>query len=100
MTAMGLNLLNHQKIELAGLDIGSSTVKLVRLSKSQDGYALIAADCETIAPSPDDKEQERRNRVDAIKTCLQKADFHFRRCPSRPLNRPFRWRPGRSARWI
>jgi type IV pilus assembly protein PilM len=75
MTAMGLNLLNHQKIELAGLDIGSSTVKLVRLSKSQDGYALIAADCETIAPSPDDKEQERRNRVDAIKTCLQKADF-------------------------
>ena len=68
-----LNVLNRQKIELAGLDIGSSAVKLVRLSKSDDGYALIAAASESIASCPDNEKQQRQNCVDAIKTCLQKA---------------------------
>ena len=72
---MMLNILNRQKIELAGLDIGSSAVKLVRLSKSDDGYALIAAASESIASFPDDEKQQRQNCVDAIKTCLQKAAF-------------------------
>jgi type IV pilus assembly protein PilM len=72
---MMLNVLNRQKIELAGLDIGSSAVKLVRLSKSEDGYALIAAASESIVPCPKDKKQHRQNRVDAIKTCLKKAEF-------------------------
>ncbi|MCD6174896.1 MAG: type IV pilus assembly protein PilM [Planctomycetes bacterium] len=68
-----LNILNRQKIELAGLDIGSSAVKLVRLNKSDDGYALIAAASESIVPCPDDEKQQRQNCIDAIKTCLQKA---------------------------
>ena len=72
---MMLNLLNRQKIELAGLDIGSSAVKLVRLNKSDEGYTLIAAASEPITPCPDDEKQQRQNRVDAIKTCLQKAEL-------------------------
>ena len=70
-----LNVLNRQKIELAGLDIGSSAVKLVRLNKSDDGYALIAAASESIVPCPNDGKQHRQNCVDAIKTCLQKGEF-------------------------
>ena len=70
-----LNVLNRQKNELAGLDIGSSAVKLVRLDKTDDGYALIAAASESIASCPDDKKQWQQNCVDAIKICLQKADL-------------------------
>lgn len=70
-----LNILNRQKIELAGLDIGSSAVKLVRLNKDEDGYTLIAAVSEAIVPCPDDEKQSRQNCVAAIKTCLQKSDF-------------------------
>jgi type IV pilus assembly protein PilM len=72
---MMLNLLNRQKTELAGLDIGSSAVKLVRLNKTEEGYALIAAACESIAPCPGDEKQHRQNCVDAIKTCLEKAEL-------------------------
>jgi type IV pilus assembly protein PilM len=72
---MMLNILNRQKIELAGLDIGSSAVKLVRLNKSDDGYVLTAAASESIASCPDDEKQQRQNCVDAIKTCLQKAEL-------------------------
>lgn len=70
-----LNLLHRQKIELAGLDIGNAAVKLVRLNKSEDGYTLAAAACEPIVPCPDDKKQQHQNCVDAVKTCLKKADF-------------------------
>ena len=71
---MMLNVLNRQKIELAGLDIGSSAVKLVRLNKGEDGcYTLIAAASESIASCPDDEKQRQQNRVDAVRTCLQKA---------------------------
>ena len=70
-----LNILNRQKIELAGLDIGSSTVRLVRLNKSDDGYALIAAASEPIVACPDDEAQQRQNCVDAIRVCLKKAEL-------------------------
>ncbi|MEN8126844.1 MAG: type IV pilus assembly protein PilM [Planctomycetota bacterium] len=70
-----LNVLNRQKIELAGLDIGSAVVKLVRLNKGEDGYTLVAAACESIVPCPDDNEQHRQNCIDAIKTCLAQTDL-------------------------
>ena len=70
---MMLNLLNRQKIEFAGLDIGSSVIKLVRLDKGETGYTLLAAASAAIVPCPDDEKQQRQNCVDAIKTCLQKA---------------------------
>ena len=38
---MMLNLLNRQKIELAGLDIGSSSIKIVQLKETGKGYRLM-----------------------------------------------------------
>lgn len=70
---MMLNVLKQKKIELAGLDIGTSAVKLVHLNKNADGYALVTAAAEPIVPCPDDEEKSRQNCVDAIKTCLKKA---------------------------
>lgn len=72
---MGLNLLNHQKIELAGMDIGTSAVKLVQLEKVEDGYALVSACAEQIAPCPNDEKQQRQSRADAVKSCLAKANL-------------------------
>ena len=72
---MMLNILNRQKIQLAGLDIGSSAVKLVRLNKTEHGYALVATASESIVPCPGDEKQHRQNCIDAIKTCLQKAEL-------------------------
>jgi type IV pilus assembly protein PilM len=72
---MMLNVLNRQKIELAGLDIGSSAVKLVRLNKTEEGYTLANAAIEPVALCPDDEKQQRQNYVDAIKTCLRKAEL-------------------------
>ena len=69
-----LKLLSRQKIELAGLDVGSSAVKLVRLSKNDGSYKLITAVSEPIAPCQDDDEKlQNQNYVDAIKACMNKA---------------------------
>jgi type IV pilus assembly protein PilM len=70
---MMLNLLNRQTIELAGLDIGSSAVKLIQLEKTENGYTLTRAASEPIVPCADDQKQERQNRVDAIKACLKRS---------------------------
>ena len=72
---MGLNLLNRQKIELAGLDIGTAAVKLVQLDKTADGYALVGASAERIVPCQDDEQRQRQNCVDAIKACLAKTNL-------------------------
>lgn len=68
-----LNVLNRHKIELAGLDIGSSAVKLVRLNKGIHGYTLVTAVAEPIADGGDDKQQQRQNCVNAVRNCLQKS---------------------------
>ena len=73
---MKLNLFNREKIELAGLDIGSSVVKAVRLNKTEEGYTLANAATEPITPCSDDQEQQKQNCVDAIKACLQKTGLN------------------------
>jgi type IV pilus assembly protein PilM len=73
---MKLNLFNREKIELAGLDIGSSVVKLVRLNKTEAGYTLANAAIEPITPRSDDQEQRRQNCVDAIRACLRKTGLN------------------------
>lgn len=75
---MGLNLLNRQKIEFAGLDIGTSAVKLVHLDKTEDGYALVHASAEQITPCPADESKQLQNRADAVKACLSKANLRSR----------------------
>jgi type IV pilus assembly protein PilM len=56
--------------EVAGLDIGSSTVKLVQLRKDYTGYAVTAAGIANIAWSGDDSNIKRINTVRAIRECL------------------------------
>lgn len=75
---MGLSLLNRQKIEFAGLDIGTSAVKLLQLDKTADGYALVQAAVEQIVPCPDDENRHLRNRADAVNSCLAKAKLKTR----------------------
>lgn len=70
-----LNLLNRQKVELAGLDIGNFAVKLVQLDKTENGYVLVNAACQQITPCPDNEQQQREYTVEAIKSCLKKVNL-------------------------
>jgi type IV pilus assembly protein PilM len=56
--------------EVAGLDIGSSVVKLVQLRKDYTGYAVTAVGIANIAWSGDDSNIKRINTVRAIRECL------------------------------
>ena len=69
------NLLNklQTQIELMGLDIGTASVKLVRLLKDSSGYTVSLAVREDIeGDAPDDKER-LANTVAAVKRCFDKA---------------------------
>lgn len=68
-----LSLLKRQTIELAGLDIGTSAVKLVQLSKAEHGYKLVNAVVEPVAVCLDDQDQYRKNTIKSIRSCLQKT---------------------------
>lgn len=72
---MGLNLLNRQKVEIAGLDIGTSAVKLVHVDKTADGYTLVNAVAEQIAVASNDEKQQSKNCADAVRSCLTKANL-------------------------
>lgn len=62
----------NKQVELMGLDIGSTSVKLVRLLKGQDGYTVSLAVKEDIqtAENPDD---QAKQKLAAVKACLQKV---------------------------
>jgi len=70
---MKLNLLNREKTEVAGLDIGSAAVKLVRLNKTADGYTLISAAKVPITAGSKDAKEQRKHGVEAIRACLRKT---------------------------
>src|SRR3972149_8090121 len=59
---------NLRQTEVLGLDIGSSTVKIIQLSKDSSGYAVIAAGIIDISQDQIDKEL---NTVRAIGKCLE-----------------------------
>jgi type IV pilus assembly protein PilM len=65
-------LLNLEERPVLGLDIGSSTVKMVELHKNNTGYAVTAAGIVEIANGAEDgKNHKEPNTVKAIKDCLQ-----------------------------
>ena len=64
--------------EVAGLDIGSSVVKLVQLRKDGAGYAVTAGGVIEISPSGDDSNLRRINTVRAIHECLEAAGVKTR----------------------
>ncbi len=77
---MNLNwkqLLNLNRNEVLGLDIGSSSVRMVRLKRHSNGYAVTAANLTEINPSAGtDIEQ---STVEAIHNCISAAEVDTRR---------------------
>lgn len=63
--------LNFGQNEVIGLDIGSSSVKIVRLSKNITGYSVTAAGMVNIADSKEDGSRRDINIVRAIRKCLE-----------------------------
>jgi len=59
---------NFRQNEVLGLDIGSSTVKVIQLSKDSSGYVVIAAGIVDISSDQSDK---ALNVVRAISKCLE-----------------------------
>ena len=63
-----------KKNETLGLDIGSSAVKIVALSKCPEGYSAVAAGITEIAANGDcDEDQRRLSTVRAIRECFAQA---------------------------
>ncbi len=64
-------LLNLEETAVLGLDIGSSTVKMVQLHKNNTGYAVTAASIVEIANGTENGENHKEpNTIKAIKDCL------------------------------
>jgi type IV pilus assembly protein PilM len=66
---MAFNLLTKQHIDIAGLDIGSDSVKLVCLKKGHGNYTLSLAHQEPLAMNDDKPSPEAV--TDAIRKCLK-----------------------------
>jgi type IV pilus assembly protein PilM len=61
------------KDTVLGLDIGSSVVKMIALSKSDAGYSATAAGIAAIAPAEENNGNVRANTVKAIRECFGQA---------------------------
>ncbi len=67
-------LLNLKEAQVLGLDIGSSTVKIVQLRKNGDGFAVTAASIANIADGAETNENHKEiNTIRAISECVQSA---------------------------
>ena len=62
-------MFNFTKTEILGLDIGSSSVKAVRLRKDESGYSVTAAGITEVAASEED--DNHLNTVNAIRECFE-----------------------------
>ena len=65
-----INIIKHETL---GLDVGSSAVKMVVLSKSGEGYSAVAAGIAEIAASDDGDERQRRNTIKAVRQCFART---------------------------
>ncbi len=61
------------KDAVLGLDIGSSAIKLIALSKSDGGYSATAAGIARIAPAEENNGNPQANTVRAIRECFRQA---------------------------
>jgi len=74
-------MLNFTKVEVLGLDIGSSSVKVVRLRKDDGDYAVTGAGVSEIAPDASfsvandigGEDDNHRNTIKAIRECFESA---------------------------
>lgn len=73
---MGLDwrrVFKREHVEIVGLDIGSSGVRLVQLRKEGADYAVVAAGVADIAPIADDSHDREVNTIKAIRKCVDSA---------------------------
>jgi len=64
-------LFNLGHNEVLGLDIGSSSVKIIQLSKDNTGYSVIAGGIVDIEPGQDDPNRKIINTIKATRKCLE-----------------------------
>jgi type IV pilus assembly protein PilM len=70
-------LIGFAKDDVLGLDIGSSSVRMVKLARDKKGgYAVVAASISNIEHSDGDAEGKEANAVKAVRRCLASAKVH------------------------
>ena len=78
MTSTLKNVLNLRQVRLVGLDVGSSSVKVVQMKKDEQGYAAVAATMVRIDTETEDPQQLRENTISAIEKCLEASAYQTR----------------------
>ena len=78
MTSVLKKVLSVGKVKLVGLDVGSSSVKMVQLEKDEHGYFATAAAMIDIDTKTEDQQQLRDNIVSAIRQSLDTTDVRTR----------------------
>ncbi|UCE98917.1 MAG: type IV pilus assembly protein PilM [Planctomycetota bacterium] len=74
MTLDWKRLLNRQEIQVLGLDIGSSTIKMVELSKDRSQWSVTAAGIVDIADGTENNNTSKEiNTISAISECLRSS---------------------------
>lgn len=66
-------LLGLPQYDVLGLDIGSSSVRMVQLVKDKDEYTVVAAAVSDIEPVNGDSATKEANAVEAVKKCLDSS---------------------------
>ena len=89
------NLTDMKKEEVVGLDVGSSSVKLVHLRHGIGGYVAVAASKVDIGITEQDDDRTRSTKTSAaIKICLEQSKIQTRQvvcgvCGPEVAVRPF-----------
>jgi type IV pilus assembly protein PilM len=71
-------LLGFNQDDVLGLDIGSSSVRMVQLAKNDDGYTVVAACVSDIKRDDGDGAIKEDNIVQAVQKCVACAQKHGR----------------------
>jgi type IV pilus assembly protein PilM len=66
-------LLGLREYDVLGLDIGSSSVRMVQLARDSKGFAVIAASVSDIEPANGDIAAREANSIKAVQNCLASA---------------------------
>jgi len=71
-------LLGFTQDDVLGLDIGSSSVRMVQLTREEDGFAVIAASISDIEPTGGDAAAREKQVVKAVQRCVSFAKTRAR----------------------
>ena len=71
-------LLGFTQDDVLGLDIGLSSVRMVQLTRENDGYAVVAASISDIEHADGDNAAREANTVKAVQKCMTSARAHAR----------------------